>query len=241
MTSVPETASHAPATAPTHAGPARESWFSRQFELVIAVLLGVASVITAWASFQASLYDGEMSAANTKASVLAAEAESLYLEGNQQYVSDGQLFDRLTELEIQSTSADAAAAAVALETVEVLSFQSMTEDFAAAMDWAAAENEADPEYFTHPQASEDYQAVLFGGYQEVKAEADAALESSAKFNELGDQLTLGTVLLAISLFLFGIAAIIRSFRLRLIITGVSTVVMVVATVMSVIVVNTPVS
>lgn len=241
MTSVPETTSPAPTTAPTHAGPARESWFSRQFELFIAVLLGVASVITAWASFQASLYDGEMSAANTKASVLAAEAESLYLEGNQQYVSDGQLFDRLTELEIQSTSADAAAAAVALETVEVLSFQSMTEDFSAAMDWAAAENEADPEYFTHPQASEEYQSVLFSGYQEVKAEADAALESSAKFNELGDQLTLGTVLLAISLFLFGISAIIRSFRLRLIITGVSTVVMVVATVMSVIVVNTPVS
>ena len=241
MPAVPETTSSTPASASTHAEPARESWFSRQFELVIAVLLGVASVITAWASFQASLYDGEMSAANTKASVLAAEAESLYLEGNQQYVGDGQLFDRLTELGIQSTSADAAAAAFALETVEVLSFQSMTEDFAAAIDWAAAENEADPEYFTHPQASEDYQAALFGGYQEVKAEADAALESSAKFNELGDQLTLGTVLLAISLFLFGIAAIIRSFRLRLIITGVSTVVMVVATVMSVIVVNTPVS
>lgn len=49
------------------------------------------------------------------------------------------------------------------------------------------------------------------------------------------------MLLAISLFLFGIAAIIRSLRMRLVITGVSTVVMVVATVMSVIVVNTPVA
>lgn len=218
-----------------------EGWLGRNFELFVAVLLGIASIITAWASFQASLYDGEMAAANTKAGVLAAEAESLYLEGNQQFVSDGQLFDRITELEIQTTSADPAAAAVAAETIDVLSFQSMTEEFAAAMEWAAAENEADAAFFTHPQASEEYQAALFGGYEEVKAQADAELERSGKYNELGDQLTLGTVLLAISLFLFGIAALLRGLRMRLIITGVSTVVMVVATVMSIIVVTTPVS
>lgn len=218
-----------------------EGWLGRNFELFVAVLLGIASIITAWASFQASLYDGEMAAANTKAGVLAAEAESLYLEGNQQFVSDGQLFDRITELEIQTTSADPAAAAVAAETIDVLSFQSMTEEFAAAMEWAAAENEADAAFFTHPQASEEYLAALFGGYEEVKAQADAELERSGKYNELGDQLTLGTVLLAISLFLFGIAALLRGLRMRLIITGVSTVVMVVATVMSIIVVTTPVS
>ena len=219
----------------------RGGWIRTQFELVIAVLLGVASVITAWASFQASLYDGEMSKANTRASVLAAEAESLYLEGNQQFVSDTQLFDRLTELDIQSRSADPAAAAVATETIAILEFQSMTEEFGAAIEWANAENEADPSVFTHPQASDEYLAALFGGYQEVKADADQAIQDASTYNALGDQLTLGTVLLAISLFLFGIAAIIRSFRLRLIISGVSTVVMVVATVMSIIVVNTPVS
>lgn len=219
----------------------RAAWMEHNFELVIALLLGIASIITAWASYQASLYDGEMAAANTRAGVLAAEAESLYLEGNQQYLSDGQLFDRLTELGVQEGSADPAAAAVATETIEILSFQSMTEDFSAAMDWANAENEADPEFFTHPQASEDYQSALFGGYQEVKDEADTALTSSGKYNELGDQLTLATVLLAISLFLLGIAALIRGTRTRYVITGVATVVMVVATVISVVVVSVPVA
>ncbi len=236
MTIAPDSADRADS-----ATAAQESWLSKNFELFVAVLLGIASVITAWASFQASLYDGEMSAANTKAGVLAAEAESLYLEGNQQYMRDGQLFDRITELSIQSSSSNPETAALADETIDVLTFQSLTEDFAAALEWSAAENDADPEFFTHPQDSEEYLTALFGGYHEVKAEADAALESSAKYNELGDQLTLATVLLAISLFLFGIAAIIRSLRMRLIITGVSTVVMVVATVMSVIVVNTPVA
>lgn len=225
----------------TEAAGDRPSWMNRNFELMIAMLLGLASIVTAWASFQASLYDGEMAAANTRAGVLSAEAESLYLEGNQQYLSDSQLFDRLTELQIQSGSADAAAAAVALETIDVLTFQSMSEDFAAAVDWANAENEADPEMFTHPQGDETYIATLFGEYEQVKAGADTELVNSGKFNDLGDQLTLGTVLLAISLFLFGIAAILRTYRTRVLIAGVSTLVMVVATVMTIVVVSTPIA
>lgn len=237
---IADSAPPAPPVTPATQESPREPWLNRQFELVIAILLGVASVITAWASFQASLYDGEMAKANTEASVLAAEAESLYLEGNQQYMRDGQLFDRFTELNIQAGSSDAETAALADQTIEVLSFQSLTEDFAAALEWSVAENDADPETFTHPQSSQDYLDALFGGYTEVKQQATAAIDRSGAYNDLGDQLTLATVLLAISLFLFGVSAILRSLRMRLIITGVSTVVMVVATVMSVIVVSTPV-
>jgi len=58
---------------------------------------------------------------------------------------------------------------------------------------------------------------------------------------LGDQLTLATVLLAISLFLFGIAALISGARTRYLITGVATAVMVIATIVAIIVVATPVA
>lgn len=236
--------SHEPAAASSTTEPPRESsrarrWIDREFELVIAVLLGVASVVTAWASFQASLYDGEMAAANTQAGVLSAEAESLYLEGNQQFMSDGQLFQRLTELAVQEAGPDPASASVARETIDVLTFQSMTDEFAAAMDWADAENAADPTTFTHPQGSEDYQLALFSAYQEKKAEAEATLKRALVFNELGDKLTLNTVLLAISLFLFGVAALLRVRRTRYIVTMVAGVVTVVATVLTVLVVSAP--
>lgn len=237
MSSIETTAAESEPTADN----GKENWVERNFELVIALLLGIASIITAWASYQASLYDGEMSAANTQAGVLAAEAESLYLEGNQQYVSDGQLYDRLTELSVQERSADPAAAAVATETIDVLTFQAMTEEFAAALIWADEQNQADPDTFTHPLDNEDYQEALFSGYHDTKAEADAQLEKSGKYNELGDQLTLATVLLAISLFLFGIAALIRGLRIRYVITGIATVIMLIATVVSIIVIGTPVS
>ena len=219
----------------------RLSWFHRNTELVIALLLGLASIVTAYASFQSSLFDGEVNRLNTAASVLSGEAESLYLEANQQYVSDAQLFDRLTELAIVANGPDAAAAAIAEETIEVLTFQSVTEEFGAAMAWADAENEADPDFFTHPQGSEDYQAALFGPYGEMKDQAEAALASSAIYNDLGDRLTLNTVLLAISLFLLGVAAILRTRRVQGLLAGVATAIFVVATVLTVVVVLTPTS
>lgn len=214
-------------------------WLDRNFELVIAILLGIASIVTAWASYQSSLYTGEMTTANTKAGVLAAEAESLYLEGNQQFANDAQLFNRLSELDVQAESEDAAAAAVAVESAEVLRFQSLSDDFAAAMEWAEAENAADSGVFTHPQASEEYSEALFGEYEKVKADADAQLERAGSLSALSDRLSLNTVLLAIALFLFGIAALLRTQRTRMLVTAVATVVMVVATVMTVMVVTTP--
>lgn len=217
-----------------------EKWLNRHFTLVIAILLGLASVVTAWSSFLESTYDGDMATANTKAGVLAAEAESLYLEGNQQYASDSSLFDRLTELEVQSRSTDPAAAGVALESLEVLSFQSLTPEFEAAIEWADAENEADPEMFTHPQGSDEYNEALFGGYHEVKADADAQLALSKQYADVGGQLTLSTVLLAISLFLFGIAAILGVGRIRLVATGSAILIMVVATIITVGAVLTPI-
>lgn len=47
--------------------------------------------------------------------------------------------------------------------------------------------------------------------------------------------------LVIALFLFGIAALIRGMQTRYVITGVATVVMVVATIISIVVVSTPVA
>lgn len=216
-------------------------WFHRHTELVIAILLGIASIVTAYASFQSSLFDGEVNRLNTKAGVLAAEAESFYLEGNQQYVSDGQLFDRVTELSIIADGPDPAAAAIAQETIDVLLFQSATEVFSEAMAWAAAENEADPTMFTHPQISEDYLAALFGGYEETKGLADEALAQSAVVNDLGDRLTLNTVLLAISLFLLGVAAILRTRSVRVLLAAVATTIVVVATVLTIVVVTTPIA
>lgn len=82
----------------------------------------------------------------------------------------------------------------------------------------------------HPQANE-----------ETKAEADAALAKAGQVSAWGERITLGTVMRMISLFLFGFAAVLRSTRMRSVITSVSTVVMVIATGVAVLAVTTPVA
>jgi hypothetical protein len=217
----------------TAAKPARESFLRKHTEVIIAVLLGLVSVATAYSSFQAALYDGKVIEANTQATTLATEAESLYLEGNQQYVQDAQLFDRLTDLRLDIENPDAAISVAAQIKYDTIYFQSVSEEFDAAIQAADAQNEADPDFYFSPLDDEDYQAFLFGGYAETKDRADAALEQSKEFDGHGDLLTLTTVLMALSLFLLGISAVVRAFRVRLILGGVSIVIFVLALAMTV--------
>ena len=100
-------------------------------ELWIVILLGVVSVATAYATFQAALYDGNQAAAYSQGQTAQTEAESLYLEANQQFVQDTQTISRLMELEVASRSADPIAAAVARETYDAVYFQNVSEDLDA--------------------------------------------------------------------------------------------------------------
>lgn len=194
---------------------ADEQHKKNRLELIIAILLGIVSIGIAYASFQAALYDSEMAAAYQRGTALSTEAESLYLEGNQQYVQDAQLWNQLLQLSIEAESGDPTIAANAQATSDVLAFQAVSEDLAAAIAWSDEQNAADPETYYSPLDSEDYRAALFGGYEATAAEAAAAVEEGDEANSLGDRLMLHTVLMSISLFLLGIAAVVRQYRVQL--------------------------
>ncbi|NYF08916.1 hypothetical protein HDC94_000072 [Leifsonia sp. AK011] len=197
------------------------SLFNDRLELIVAILLGLVSIATAYASFQSALYDGKMTQNYTIGSNKATEAESLYLEGNQQYVQDSQLINQLTDLSIDSESSDPAIAASAQAKYDTIYFQSVSPELESAIQWADAQNEADPELWYSPLDNEDYLDHLFGGYQDLKAEADAVIQEGDGFNDLSDRLTLNTVLMAIALFLLGVAAVVRATRTKLILGGVA--------------------
>lgn len=218
-----------PSDAPT-AG--RISFIHRHLELIIAVLLGLVAIVTAYASFQSSLYDGKMTQAYTIGSNLSTEAESLYLEGNQQYVQDAQLYDRLTDLALDAQNPDPAIAAAAQDKYDVIYFQSVSEEFGAAIEWADAQNAADPEFYYSPLDNEDYQAFLFGTYAEKKDLADATILEGDEANALSDRLTLNTVLMAVSLFLLGVAAVVRQNNVKVVLVVVGMVIFLTAAVLT---------
>jgi len=184
-------------------------------ELVIAILLGVVSIATAYASFQGALYDGQSADKNNIAIAQATEAESLYLEGNQQFMQDTQIFNDLSVLQVAIDQGDT----LAQEQYDQLYFQGVSEEFGAAIERAEAQNEADPEFFYSPLDDEEYQAGLFTAYAE---KSDESVATKAQGDELGgqsDKLTLYTVLMAISLFLLGIAALVGQRRTQYVLIG----------------------
>lgn len=200
-------------------------------ELLTAILLGVVSVTTAYASFQASLYDGETAKQFSAGQNSQTEAESLYLEANQQYIRDVQLWDRMTELQIEIDNVPEQAAASQLK-YDTLLFTSVSETLNKAILWSADQNVADPSTFTSPFASDDYQAALYGAFVEEDDKSVAAFEAGDAADKNGDALTLTTVLMAISLFLLGVAAVARQLRVQIILIGVSMAIYVVSLVMT---------
>lgn len=212
--------------APTASTPT--TFLRRNVEVILAILLGLIATVTAYASFQSSLYDGNQAQSYTNGTNLSTEAESVYLEANQQFVQDTQLFDRLTDLRLDIANPDPAISAAAQEKYDVIYFQSVSEEFGAAIEWADAQNEADAEFYYSPLDNEDYQAFLFGPYADLKAEADAKIAEGDLANTYGDRLTLTTVMMAISLFLLGIAAVVRQFKVQMILGGVAVVIFLIA-------------
>lgn len=202
-------------------------------EVWIVVLLGVVSVATAYTSFQSSLYDGMQASSYTDGQNAQTEAESLYLEANQQYVQDAQTLSRLAELRIAAESADPTTAATAQATYDELYFMNVSEDLDGAIQRADAANEADPTTYTSPLDDEDYQQALFGAWGDEDDKADALVTQGNAYNGFGDRLTLNATLMAITLFLLGVAAVVRRERTKLVLVGIGAAIFLVAAVLTV--------
>jgi hypothetical protein len=212
----------------TESAPSKQSFFRSHTELIVAILLGLVSIATAYATFQAALWDGNMTKAYTAGSNYQTEAESLYLEANQQYVQDSQLLSRLTELQLDI----AAGVPGAQDKYDTLYFQYVSPELETAIQWSEEQIAADPEFWYDPQANEDYQDALFGPYAEAKETGLATIAEGDVANNYSDRLTLNTVLMAISLFLLGVAAVTRNHRTTVILGGVATVIFVTAVVLT---------
>jgi hypothetical protein len=200
--------------------PARPAWLFGRTELIIVILLGLVSLSAAYASFEASLYGGQTQASYTKGNNLQTEAESLYLEGNQQYTQDSQSIQQLAVLRVAADGGDA----VAQAQYEELYFIAVSEDLDAAIQDAAQQDADDPDFYHDPQANEDYQSSLFADYADKADEGHALIDSGDASNGFGDRLTLSTVLMAITLFLLGVAAVLRRPRTQIVLAAIGVVI-----------------
>ena len=182
-----------------------EPWWRRQVELVVVILLGIVATATAYASFQSGIYGGHSDDKISQSEAAGTEAESLYLEGNQQYVQDSQTIQQLSAYAIAAEAGDP----IAQEQYDDLYFIGVSEELDAAIRNAAALDESEPEFWHDPQADEEYQAALFGAYGDASDASIALRQEGDDLGYQGDLLSLYTTLMAVSLFLLGIAAVLK--------------------------------
>jgi hypothetical protein len=180
-------------------------WWRRHVELITVIMLGVVATATAYTSFQSGIYGGHSDDKISQSEAAGTLAESLYLEGNQQYVVDSQTIQQLSAYAIAADAGDDTASAQ----YDDLYFIGVSEELDAAIQNAAALDESDPGFWHDPQADEGYQDALFGGYADENDNAVALRAEGDELGYRGDLLSLYTTLMAVTLFLLGIAAVLR--------------------------------
>jgi hypothetical protein len=208
------------------------TWLGKHIEVITAVLLGVVSCMTAYAGFQAALYDSNMASAYSQAAVLSTQSESLYLEANQTYTQDAQIWNTLNELSIDMDSSDRDLAARAATKYSVLYGDTVTVEFDGAIQRALAASAAKGGEYVDPLNDEEYLSSLFGESGTVADQSAAKTEEGNTANALGDKLTLYTVLMTIALFLLGVSAVVARLLIKTMLIGFSVVVFVLAVVLT---------
>jgi hypothetical protein len=200
------------------------AWFNKFSEIIIVTLLGIVSVSTAYVSFQASLYDSKMFQEYAIGQSLKTEAESMYLEANQQYTQDAQTLVALDQLSVEMKTSNAEIAQLAGEKYDAVYYGGVSEVLNGAIERASALNEENPSEYISPQEDEAYLDDLFGAYDDKSLAAVDQMKKGDALNSSGDKLILYTVLMAVCLFLLGIAAVVSRNETKLSISAIAMVI-----------------
>jgi hypothetical protein len=229
---------------------------SRPFEtleLLAAILLGVAAIATAVASYQSSLYGGKSVEGYSKANKIATSAAAERSRAIVEMTRDSQVEMDAWRLTKEGDDAgNAAAEARNYEIATYLYTKVMSEPGYRAMGLPpGARNEEYPDADT-PGAeekqtvlqeqvletamenelagNENYRTEMLGKGQALSDEAEKVFKEGEQANAIGDKFQLAAVIFAISLFFGGIVQVFRNDMMRWVILGVGGVLFVAATI-----------
>jgi hypothetical protein len=190
-------------------GPAELQLKKKQrFEIVAAVLLGLATVSIAWGSYQANLWGGLQDKALTESARLSTDAASEYAEAGAIISLDQTLFVEVFLL-LEQPGADEDAA---LGTVDFITTNMSEEGEAAVNEWYDNDSEGFP--FT-----DAYYQSFYAAGDEIIEESDAKFEEGSKNNTTGDKYVLVSTILASVLFFAGISTVLQTDRVKRVLLG----------------------
>ncbi len=200
-----------------------------RLEMVIAIFLGITALLTAWATWVGSLHGGNQATNYTTSNNVAADGNSRWNEASQQYMQDlmiwNSIIDYQTELVIAQAEGDQTKADIIQEKINILIYDSCSDEFADAIEWAFEQEE-----WASPFDKEGFVDSYYADALDVLAEADEYLQQGQQDNANGDKFGLVTVIYSLVLFLLGIVGIFKNIPNRKIVFLVSVVFLLIGTI-----------
>ena len=177
----------------------------QHFELVATILLAVATVATAWSSYQANRWNGEQAKAGARASALRIESSKAAALGNTfgevDVITFTQWIDAFAHDEPQLTDF----------------YESrFRPEFAVAFDaWIATEPFENPDAPLTPFAMPEYVRASDVEAQQLEQASEESAATAREYLQRSSNYVLGVVLFAAALFFAGLSTRFQTRRLRI--------------------------
>lgn len=168
---------------------------SLKLEIVLAAALGLAAIVTAWASFRSALVEDEMIVNFNQGIKAVDEAGQAYSAAQQTLVQDQALF---LEFAKAGRQGDEDLSGYIFGTL-------MNEGLQAGVEWWQSEEEA----LTPFDEGSPYHLPDLVRYERLNAKAQDHFDAAAEADEQTDRYDFVTVLAAIVLFFLGLASVVR--------------------------------
>lgn len=183
-------------------------WTEKRVETVVAVLLGITTLLSAWATWIGSLHSGIQSINFTKSNNMASEGNSEYNSRLQLYIADYSVWNALNdyyfELEMAKSDGDKANEKLLNKKIDNLIKQSASETLVKGIKWMKENGKTNP--FEMPGINEEY----FGEAQKKVDQSKEYLAEGQRDNTKGDSYNLVSVVYSLTLFLLGIVGVFKT-------------------------------
>ncbi len=184
----------------------------KKMEVSVAVLLGVTTLLVAWAGWIGSLHSGIQAINFTKSNNLAAEANAEYSVATQVYISDlfiwNTILDLQLDMDVAKEKGDLEEAKVIEAKIDKIKHNSCSPKLLEAIDNGGGKAGASP------FENEEFASGYFESAKKLSEESQQAMEEGKRDNLRGDSYRLVSVFYSLVLFLLGTVGVIKDYHSR---------------------------
>ena len=192
---------------------------AKRLETVVAVLLGITTLLSAWASWIGHLHGGLQAIHFTESNNTASQGTAEYNLGMQTYLADYMTWntakDYYYELEAAKADGDQKKIDLITKKIDLFVNQNGSDILREGVKWMDENNEDNP--FKMPGMSEKYFETASG----TSALSQEKLEEGKRDNTKGDSYMLVTVIYSLTLFLLGIVGTFKNMPNRIAVLAIS--------------------